>query len=252
MLDSLIFFKTVLETLTRLRRPLGRSLTQPTITAMLLTALYGGYHVVHEASFPDGLRVAFFETNAGRATRLREREDAILQAELRQLAASNKVIDGLLESLLEHAPTAARTRLDVIHNGVTGLTGMGLLRYDVTNSIASAGHAPGPLVQNRPLAEWGDFLDDLLAGECRMSIAGGLRNPVIRARLEMLNVGTVLVCPASDGRGRLQGAVFALWDVGTQLPEGAELTALMNRGKQIGTQIATVLDLRLPPSQPPR
>lgn len=244
MLEIIMFFNTIFEATLHLRRSFGRFLAQPLMTACLLTILYAGYHCIHESSVGQGLRVAFFESNAARQSRLREREDAILQAELRDLAKSNKVIDQLLGGLLEHAPTVARVRLDVIHNGVTGVTGIGLLRYDTTNSVAGAGHAPGPLVQNRPLTEWGDFLPDMLSGQCRVYIADELQSPAIRSRLEMLNVGTMLGCPVPDVRGRLLGAIFLLWDTGTRMPEGLDLTALKAEGREAGTRLGTVLDLR--------
>jgi hypothetical protein len=214
------------------------------LTAALLTILYAGYHVIHESSVARGLWVAFFETNAGRAIRLREREDAILQAEMRQLAEANRVIDRLLESLLDKTRNVARVRLDVVHNGVTGVTGLGLLRYDTTNAIAGAGHAPGPLVQNRPLTEWGGFLRDMLEGHCQLYVPDELRSSALRGRLETLNVGTILVCPVIDVQERLLGGVFMLWDTGTRTPEGPDLEALMTKAQLVGRQVASVLDLR--------
>ncbi len=249
MLDFIMFFNAVFETFSRLRRPFARSLIQPLLTASMLTALYAGYHVVHESSLTDGLKVAFFESNADRASRLREREDAILQAELHHMAESNQVIDRVLQSLTGREPTIARARLDVIHNGVTGVTGMGLLRYDVTNSVAGMGHAPGSLVQNLPLTEWSEFLPDMLAGTCKVVTVGDLRGAAFRARLEMLNAGTLLVCPVADMQGRLLGAIFISWDAGTRVPDGNDMDQLIGAGKQAGIQIATVLDLRTSPGQ---
>jgi hypothetical protein len=239
-----MFFNAILDTSRVLWRPFTRALTQPLLTAAMLTALYGGYNCIHESSIVQGLWVAFFESNAARASRLREREDAVLQTELRDLAKSNKVIDQLLGSLIDQGPNVARVRLDVIHNGVTGVTGLGLLRYDTTNSVPGAGHDRGPLVQNRPLTEWGDFLPDMLAGRCRVYIADELQSDVIRNRMETLNVGTILGCPVADVQGRLLGAVFMLWDSGMRIPDGVDLTLLKTRGREIGSQIGAVLDLR--------
>ena len=250
MLDFIIFFNTIVETFKHVRRPLVQALAQPVLTALLLIGLYGAYHIVRESSIGEGLWVAFIETDASRIQRLRGREDAILQAEMQHLADSNKIIDRLLESLLEHAPNAARTRLDVVHNGLTGVTGVGLLRYDATNSVAGAGHAAGSLVQNRPLTEWGDFLHDLLSGECRTEAAGELRSDAIRTRFETLNVGTIAVCPVADFQGRLLGAIFIFGDVGTRMPNDQDMDALFVLGKLVGRQIATVLDLRTPENWP--
>ncbi|OIQ74482.1 hypothetical protein GALL_438680 [mine drainage metagenome] len=87
-----------------------------------------------------------------------------MQTELHQFAAANKLIDQLLETMLVRAGGASRVRLNVIHNGVTGLTGTGLLRYDVTNSVAAPGRLAGAAVTNQPLSDWSDFLPALLAG----------------------------------------------------------------------------------------
>ena len=249
MLDFIMLFNAMLDTFSRLRLPKFRLFLQPVMTATLLTGLYAGYHVVHESSLLDGIRVAFLESNAARATRLREREDATVQAELRHLSDSNKVIDRLLESLIDQTPTVARARLDIIHNGMTGVTGMGLLRYDVTNSVAGPGHASGPLVQNRPLAEWAEFLPELLAGRCRLYTMDELRNLQFKTRLDALNVGTFLICPVTDQHSRLLGAIILFWDGGTRVPDGVELDHLMAVSRQAGLQIATVLDLREPGSR---
>ena len=249
MLDFIMLFNAMLDTFSRLRLRRAGFFLQPVMTATLLIGLYGGYHVVHESSLLDGIRVAFLESNAARATRLREREDATVQAELRHLAESNKVIDRLLESLIDQTPTVARARLDIIHNGMTGVTGMGLLRYDVTNSVAGPGHTSGPLVQNRSLSEWADFLPELLAGRCRLYALEELRNLQFRTRLESINVGTFLICPVADQQARLLGAILLFWDGGTRVPDGAELEHLMAVSRQAGLQIATVLDLREPVSR---
>lgn len=246
MLDLVMLFNALTQALSRIRPPLARHLGQPMLTAALLTSLYAGYHVVHEASLMEGLRVAFLENNESRAVRLREREDATVQAELRHVADANRVIDGLLTTLIDHAPAAARARLDIIHNGVTGVTGIGLLRYDITNSIAGPGHTPTPLALNRPLAEWSHLLPGLLAGQCGTYAAGDLLGTAFRQRLEPMNTGTFLVCPAADMQGRLLGAVFVFWDAGAPVPEDQALRQLMALGKEAGTQIATVLDLRAP------
>jgi len=76
---------------------------------------------------------------------------------LKQASQTDRLIDALLLTLLQKAPTAARVRLDVIHNGVTGVTGTALLRYDMTNSVAARGHSVGDLVTNQPLSDWTNF-----------------------------------------------------------------------------------------------
>jgi hypothetical protein len=176
----------------------------------------------------------------------------VLQAELRQFAAANKLIDQLLQSMLERATGAARARLNVIHNGVTGLTGTGLLRYDVTNAAAAPGRLAGPAITNQPLSEWSDFLSSLISGQCSFHRVADLRAAALRARFEASGATSLLVCPAADIQGRILGAVFILWDGADTPPTGSDLRALMAAEQHMGAQIAAVLDLQGPPPWPSR
>lgn len=238
--------RVVLELLLSLGQPLRTLLLQPLITITMLLFLYAGWHVRDEGSISAGLRVAFIDTRAYRAEHLRELESAVMQIQLQQTAQTDHLINQLLETLLHHAPTASRVRLDVIHNGVTGVTGTALLRYDVTNSIAAAGHAPGPLVTNQPLSDWNDILPALLGNKCKLSAVSESGNIALRARLEAIGAATVLACPVIDVQGRLLGGVFLLWDVRDTPPEGEDLDRLMEYAKYVGVQIASALDLRGP------
>ncbi len=219
------------------------------LTAMILIGAYGGYHVVRESSVVGGLTVAFVESNADRIARFRHSEAVAMQMEIQHLAKSNLIIDRLMGQFVAQAPTIARARLGVIHNGAYGVTGLGLLRYDVTNAVAGAGHAAGPLAENRSLAEWSDFLPDLLAGECKKIVIKDMENTAARARLEELKVGAFLSCPVADIGKRLLGSVAVYWDEGTYVPSGAEMDRLINTGKKVGLLIAAMLDLRKAPPQ---
>ena len=77
-----------------------------------------------------------------------------MQGELRQDATSGRLIDELLGIALLHSTGAARIRLGVVHNGITGLTGTSTLRYDVTNAVAGVGRAAGGTIVNEPLSTW--------------------------------------------------------------------------------------------------
>ena len=203
-----------------------------------------------------GLTVAFVESNADRISRFRHSEALAMQMEIQHLAKSNLIIDRLMGQFVAQAPTIARARLGVIHNGAYGVTGLGLLRYDVTNAVAGAGHAAGPLAQNSSLAEWSDFLPDLLAGECKKIVIKDMENTAGRARLEELagrarleelKASAFLSCPVADIGKRLLGSVAVYWDEGTYVPSGAEMDRLINTGKKVGLLIAAMLDLRKAP-----
>src|ERR1700761_2189337 len=150
MIELLAVFRTVLELCTHLGRHSGRKLLQPMLTALCITAVYTGIRVSQEGAVLPGLRAAFWDNETSRTERRRSQELAILQGELRQFAAANKLIGQLLQSMLVSAPGASRVQLDVIHNGVTGLTGTGLLRYDLANSVAAPGRTVGNAFSNQP------------------------------------------------------------------------------------------------------
>jgi hypothetical protein len=245
--DIVRLLRALVQLLMSLGPSLRMLLIEPLLTVGMLLALYAGWHVRDEGSLAAGLRVAFLDTHAYRAEHLRELETGIMQLQLQQTAQTDKLINQLLQTLLDRTRNAARVRLDVVHNGITGVTGTALLRYDVTNSVSAPGHSIGPLSINQPLSDWNDFLADLLAGKCRLSAAtdnGGAL--AFRTRLEALGIGTFLVCPVIDVQARMLGAVLVSWDVNEEPPGGAALLALMDYAKNISSQIASALDLRAP------
>ena len=137
MLDIIALFRALLEIILDLGRLSGRKLFQPMLTAICLTGAYTAIHVGQEGGFGAGFRSAFLDNDSARLERHRIEEQATLQEELRQFVAANKLINQILESIMLRAPDASRASLSVIHNGVTGMTGVGLLRYDDTNGVAS-------------------------------------------------------------------------------------------------------------------
>jgi hypothetical protein len=250
MLKPMSLFQSLLGLFVDIGRASGRKLFQPLILAACATVAYAVIHVDSQNTFWSNLRAAFLENENERQERQRLHEQSMMQAELRQFAAANKLIDQLLQSMLERAPGAARVRLNVIHNGVTGLTGTGLLRYDTTNTVAVPGRLAGPSITNQPLSEWSDFLPTLISGQCSFHRVVELRAIALRARFEAFGATSVLVCPAADIQGRIVGAVFILWDGADMPPIGPELRALMAIEQHLGAQIAAVLDLQGPPPWP--
>ena len=250
MTDLLAALRITAFLILRLRRSVFTPLIQPSLTVALLALLYGGGHVWREGNLVTGLSMAFFDDERTRAERQKAQDNVLIQAELHRFVVADKLIDQLLEFLLQQSTKAARARLEVIHNGVTGLNGAGLLRYDVTNSVAAAGRSIGTLVTNRPLAEWSDILPPLLGGQCIVKRTEALRSPAVRGRFEEMATDTILVCPAVDVQGKLLGAVFVLWDVGDEPPNGHELKNLTAMGERVAAQIAAVLNLNGPAPWP--
>jgi hypothetical protein len=246
MLDIIAAFQAVLEIILALGRLSGRKLLQPMLTAICLTGAYTAVHVGQEGSLVAGFRTAFLDGETARLARHRIEAQATLQEELRQFVAANKLINQILESIMLRAPGASRASLSVIHNGVTGMTGVGLLRYDDTNGVAAPGRLAATVVTNQPLSDWSDFLPDLLAGDCTFRRTSELRGLSLRARLESYGVTSLLVCPAADVQGKTVGAIFVMWDAHDQLPDASQIQTLLEAGQHLGSQIAAVLDLRGP------
>jgi hypothetical protein len=250
MIEVLALFRALLELFAELGRSSGRKLVQPMLTAVCLTGAYTAIHVTKEGSLTAGVRVAFLDSESTKSDRRRSEEQTMLQTELRQFSAANKLIDQLLESMLTVASNASRVRLNVIHNGVTGLTGTGLLRYDITNSVAAAGRLAGNTVTNQPLSDWSDFLPVLLTRQCSFHRISDLHTVSLRARFEGFGATSVLVCPAADVQGKIVGAIFIFWDGNDPVPDGEDMRRLMSAGQHLGAQIAAVLDLQGPPPWP--
>ena len=244
IVEILRLLNTLLAILGNWRQPILTLVLQPLITVAVLLCLYAGWHVRDEGSLAKGLRVAFVDTRANREAEEQRIVAALLQAELQQYARAGKLIDQSLTKLLLQSAGASRIRLGVIHNGVSGLTGVNLLRYDVINAVALAGRAPGELVVNEPLTTWGEFLPSLLAGKCQLQTLSDVRNYALQARLENLGASSLLSCPVTDLEGKLLGALFTNWDAADKPPSGAQLQAVIEADQRTAGQIASVLTLR--------
>jgi hypothetical protein len=244
MVEILRLVNTLLAILGNWRQPLATLVLQPLVTVAMVLSLYAGWHVRDEGSLAHGLRVAFIDTRANREAEQQQIVAALLQAELRQYARAGKLIDQALTNLLQHSAGAARIRLGVIHNGVSGLTGVNLLRYDVINAVAPAGRAPGTLLVNEPLTTWSEFLPSLLAGRCQLQSIADVRNFALQARLQILGASSLLSCPVIDVEGKLLGAMFTSWDAADRPPSGEQLQAVIEADQRAAGQIASVIALR--------
>jgi hypothetical protein len=244
IVEALRLLNMLLSMLGNLREPLLNMVIQPLLTVAILLCLYVGWHIRDEGNLAKGLRVAFVDTRANREAEQQQLVAALMQAELHQYATSGKLIDELLGVALLHSMGAARIRLGVVHNGITGLTGTSMLRYDVTNAVAAAGRAAGGTVINEPLSTWSELLPALLAGRCQLILMPEVRNFELQARLQTLGASSLLSCPVTDVQGKLLGALFLNWDAGDQPPAGEQMKQVMDFDQRIGGQIASVLSVR--------
>jgi len=244
IVEALRLLNMLLSMLGNLREPLVNVVIQPVLTVAMLCSLYLGWHIRDEGSLAKGLRVAFVDTRANREAEQQQLVAALMQAELHQYATSGKLIDELLGVALLHSMGAARIRLGVVHNGITGVTGTSMLRYDVTNAVAAPGRAAGGTVVNEPLSTWSEFLPAMLAGRCQSTSMPEVHNFELQARMQLLGASSLLACPVTDVQGKLLGALFVNWDAGDQPPAGEQMQELMDFGQRIGAQIASVLSVR--------
>ena len=218
-----------------------RYLLQPVITILMFLGLYLGWNVAQEGGFEAGFRAAFVDDRASRATRDAQIRTYLEQSNLRSAAHTNSVIETIMSRWLSQDGDAARVRLSIVHNGVYGITGLALMHFDVTNAVVAPGHAPGPMVQNAPLADWSQYLSTLLSGSCSYATLEQTTNSMERQRLMTMAASARLVCPVTDTYGRLLGGVFMTWDHGVSLPDSKMVAQLSDYGLQAGSQIAAVL-----------
>lgn len=144
-------FKTVVNTV-------GQHAISSVLTVFLASAMYLGYETVQRGSFWDAVQVL--------ATSKAEREHqaivdhaAKLQEEIRAVASADKVVQTILDDLLDGpSGNAVRARVAVIHNGVSTVTNVGLLKADIVAGVAERGRAVGASIANQPLSQWSDYL----------------------------------------------------------------------------------------------
>lgn len=230
---------------------LRNAVAQPLLTVLLLGMLYAGRYVAREGSLEAGLHAAFSDRDAAETARQRGVEAATVQADLRQFAASDRLIQQLLQALLQQVPSAARARLAAIHDGGDGGgDASGRMWFDIINAVGATGRSPGPMVQNQSLAEWSDFLASLLSGRCQLVRVAQLRSTDMRERVLSMGAAVMLACPVTDIRQTLVGGIFLTWDANDPVPCGDDLASVTQLAREIGAQIASALDLRNPSVRP--
>lgn len=239
-------FKIGVDSAIKLKNNIKRDGFSSLLTAGLLVFVYAGAMVVAEGGdLARGLARAFLVSDAKRAEVVRREMAADMQAELRVTQLANQQIQLRLIRLLVGTPTAARARVAVFHNGVFTVTGVGLLRFDVTHVEAKPGRAIGEMPVNVPLSQMSDYLSALLAGKCVVVEVGALRDTAAVARMRRLNIAAFLACPIINAEGHILGALFTSWDDGDDLP--ADMNPVIALHQQAATEIALALDLRPAP-----
>ena len=227
------------------RRQFGQMVAQAAVTIVMVLGIYAGYWIVRERSITDGLSMAFLDSAAGLLHRDHTIRNALLQEELRAAVAADKLVDRLLSELINKYPDIARIRVAVFHNGIAGLSGMALMRADISNAAAAPGRSTGELSTNIPLSAWAPFMEHLLVGECVTNDIVNQR-PVTINRQRLIDLGVVMSygCPITDVKRQMLGTIFVQYDRGDKLPTNTELAKILQDMRQIALQIAAAWDVR--------
>jgi hypothetical protein len=223
---------------------LFRSLIDKFVTLAIFAAAFTGWSMHREGSISAGITAAW-ETRLGTDERQAGERALILQIELRNTASADRVIQSNLESLLgQLSPTPARVRIGLIHNGITGLTAIPMLKFDVTHAFASPGRVAGALIVAQPLSDWSDYLDEMVRGNCVVRRFSDIKNPASAARLAMLRIDLFVACPIKSLTGRVMGGLFVSWDRGDPIPNEEVVKMMIPTIFGTANQIASVLDIR--------
>lgn len=244
--DALKVAETALDIAKKLPGGVLQTLATSATTVIMALILYTGFHIVRENSFTKGIASAFLLSDAQRTGQAEQAHLTNLQYELRRAAASDKFVKQLMTATLAKVPGAARERLAVIHNGVVGLSGVGLLRWDITYAVAIPGRSPGEAVSNAPLSQWSEFLPTLLAGKCFVRHPETIQDAASRARWAAMAAVAGLECPIEDLDGRLLGATQISWENAKDLPAPADMPEIERTVIGYNAQIAAALDLNVP------
>ena len=219
--------------------------SQLVMSFVAVVIFWAGLNIVRERDLIRGLEVAFVDSRHQTIVREADTHSAVLQDELRRVSESNELIHKIMDAMMRSAPGADRARFSVFHNGISGLTGIGLLRYDVIVAVAGPGRSEGDLEQNRPLEEWSSYLPELIAGRCAWVDASSIRNTSARARMEDMGIKVFNVCPVVDSFSRVLGAVAVYWSRGDDPPPNQSVREeLSAQNLQAASRIAGAMELR--------
>jgi hypothetical protein len=219
-----------------------KGLTYGTVFFLMWCFIYLSSFCIREESFVRGVEAAYqhswLSPSSANSTQIHS------QAALEASMQSDFVTRRILTEVLHEAPASSRARLALIHDGIATITGVDLLRFDITQSVAAPGHTPGSVFVNEPLADWTpDLLPALSKHECALSEVANMENLARKQRLEEMGATWVMGCPVIDVYDRIFGAILVTWDVGAVPPQGAALTQLFEKVKSDGQRLGAALDM---------
>ena len=214
------------------------------VTFLAMMVCWAGLNIVRERDLTAGLRAAFTDSSYTTSSREIDTRSAVMQEELKKIAQSNATVRRIMEAELTNTPEAARVRLGIIHNGVYGVTGIGLLRFDLTQAVSKSGRSDGDMAQNAPLSQWDDYLQPLISGECSYVKVQDMKNSSARAHMEDVGISAFTACPVIDSHNQVLGALFVSWDKNDPLPSEEEVKKLEVQHLRAATQVAGAMEIR--------
>jgi hypothetical protein len=243
--DLISIAKMLMEVIRSSGTEIRRAVLHGVVYVVFSTGLYASWSILRaDGNVIQGLSQAFLFSESSRREADRAEKSSAMQYELRSVIATDALIERSMSNFLEKSG-GARSRLAVIHNGISGITGIGLLKFDVINVVAAPGRSTGSMVINQPLAQWNGFFSRLLHGDCALVGLADITSDDMRGRMSTTASKFFLGCPVVDVIGQTLGGVFILWDQGDVIPTGTQMDELMEEGKLAGRQIGAALELRL-------
>lgn len=238
-------FRSFLNTFLAVRKEISKSLASSFLTVVFMALAYLFVQSLDSGSLTSALFRHFIETHEQAVDRQRDEYSEKMKRELLLVQISERAIDDTIQRLLKSVPNAARVRVDIIHNGTTGITGVNFLKYDVVAATAAPGRQKGELPINQPLGEWNDYLSDLIARKCVFRNTSASTNITVSDRIAAMGIKAVYICPIYDRTGLMLGALFLSWDLNDPLP--SDLGPVDTLVKNAANEVAAAYNMRIDP-----
>ncbi len=242
--DILVSARLALRLLSGAGAEARRAFVHGLVYLAMLLPLYFGWHVIGAGgNLPHAFRAAFLGGGHEDGWALSDQATRY-GMELRAASVADRTINQVLQAVLVSNPTVARARVAIIHNGVLGLTGTPVLRFDISYAVASPGRDAGALVANRSMAEWVDFIPALLAGDCAWVPLSSVTSASMRERAATMRMREFMGCLIVDTFNRPLGGIFVSWDDNDPVPSEQERAVIAGRLKIAAAAIGVALTLQ--------
>ena len=176
---------------------------------------YASYFILSLCLIVAGIAIASWAANQAaivRRTEMTLKQQSIIIAD----SDRNQNIDLLLRMTLDSIPSASRIRVGLVHQD--GNPSTQALLFDFTNVAARAGHSPGAMSSNLPIAQWNDFLPRLLDHKCVYNTAERVTDVHVIDRINAMSIDAFMACPIFNANNQFLGGVFISWDEISDVP----------------------------------